>query len=180
MKSKDFFFVLLSMVIIILSIILYSTIKSRKELINELPSLRIGDTVDKVKLISEEVTSIKEFKLSTLGMAAIFIFSKPCTPCNKNIPFWRRISALKRAEVFGIIPDKVTGMVNLSGTLQVNFRLYCPENIERFEKKFRVKLDLAQTLLLERGKVIYIKLGQLTTQDYFEIAKKLNKEEVHK
>ena len=161
--------------VIILGIILYSTIKDQKKLTAELPNLLIGESVGEIELIPEDAASVNKFQMNIFDIAAIFIFSRPCKPCNKNIPFWRRISAMKKAEVFGIILEDVTEMDNFSESMNLNFRLYTPESIKEFEKRFRMKFSLAQTLLLKRGKVIYVKVGQLTTEDYFEIAKNLKK-----
>lgn len=174
MKKLNLLSGFLIALVIFLSLLLYLNMQSKEKITNELASLQVDESIDEMALISEDGTTVNRFKMSTYETAAIFIFSRPCSPCNKNIPFWRRLSSLKKADIFGIIVDEPTKMVNFSESMNLNFKLYAPFDINIFKEIFRLKFDLAQTLLLKHGKIIYVKVGELTPQDYFEIAKKLD------
>lgn len=165
--------ILLIAVVIFLGLLLYLNMQSKEKIADELVNLQVDESIDEMVLISEDGTTVKRFKMSTYEMSAVFIFSRPCSPCNKNIPFWRRIASLKKADILGIIVEDATKMANFAESMDLNFKLYCPEDISKFKENLRLKFDLAQTLLLRQGKIIYVKVGELTPQDYFEIASKL-------
>jgi len=177
MKKIYLMIIALIVTVITLCLLLYLNMQSKEKLVDKLANLQVGESIDEMALISEDGTTVNRLNVRTYEMTAVFIFSRPCSPCNKNIPFWRRISSLKKAEIFGIIVEDVTKMANFAESMNLNFKLYCPEEINKFKENFRLKFDLAQTLLLMHGKIIYVKVGDLTPQDYFEIAKKLKKGE---
>ncbi len=169
LMRKTFTLFLLFLVIISAVLILYFMTGETKSA----PStLAIGDKVGSIQLVSEE-TLIEEYNLSSYDMAVIFIFSVPCKPCNKNLPYWRRISALKKGTVFGIIVDDIAEMVDFAESMNLSFTLYSPENKEMFDETFKRRSNLAQTLLLHNGEVIYARIGELIPDDYFKIAHKL-------
>jgi hypothetical protein len=108
----------------------------------------------------------------------IYVFSQPCTPCNKNIIIWKRISSVMKDKIntFGIIPKELSDeIITFSNNLQLPFRLYCPMNVSQFKEEFRIRSDeLAQTIITDGTNVIYSFLGTLDTNEYFRIFKIIN------
>ncbi len=102
----------------------------------------------------------------------IFIFSRPCSPCNKNIPYWEKISQLlnDQVSIYGIIPGDLTEAYNFADKAKLNFKIYVPEDIKKFAEHFRVKSNEARTILYD-GKVRLIKLGDLDGEAAVSIIK---------
>ena len=175
MRRIKFLIIFLISSVTLLGFGLYLNIKSKEKIVDKLANLQVGESIDEMILITENGTKVNKYKMNTYEMAVIFIFSWPCSPCNKNIPFWQRIGSLKKADIFGIVIEDAKKMTSFAESMNLNFHLFCPLDINKFKQDFRLKFDLAQTLLLKKGKIIYVNVGELTPQDYFEITKKLNK-----
>lgn len=143
MRKLNLLVIFLIAVVIFLGFLLYLNMKSKEKIADELVNLQVGESIDEMALISEDGTTVNGFKMSTYDTAAVFIFSRPCSPCNKNIPYWRRVSSLKKTDIFGIIVEDATKMANFAESMDLNFKLYCPEDIIKFKENFRLKFDLA-------------------------------------
>lgn len=134
-------------------------------LIDELaPSIEVVDLEGK----SENINFSKINKKSLL-----FIFSLPCVPCEKNFAFWQRLYATLKQDAYivAIAMAELNEAMFLKNTDVIKFQIYIPKDKNKFGSSYRV-FALPQTLLIDnKGKIQWIKLGNLNGDDYNEIKK---------
>ncbi|MCP2519684.1 hypothetical protein NLB65_01265 [Candidatus Aminicenantes bacterium AC-335-B20] len=101
----------------------------------------------------------------------LFIQTNSCIPCDKNLIFWRRLSyQLKdKARVLLISLRELKDARNLKSYLKVDIPVYTPKNREKFIRDYRIS-KFSQTILINgKGKVEWIKTGELDGSDYYEL-----------
>ncbi|MDX9812635.1 MAG: redoxin family protein [Bacteroidales bacterium] len=108
----------------------------------------------------------------------LFVFERPCSTCTPSITFWMKLSELasKRAHIMGIIQDRVE-MIRIAGTKRLPFQLISPVDGDEFLQGWRLRLNLAQTIILKGNRVEYVRLGNLGGADMQEIMRKLHERE---
>ena len=175
MKKTMFILCLISiLVIFILSYIIIKQNKSLLELKNSIPHMVIGETIDYFDLVCENGITINATVFNQkqkYKYSVIFILSRPCAPCNKNLPFWKKISSIKNVDAYGIMINSKSEMINFSKSMKLNFNLFCPINTKRFRKAFKIKNKLSHTLLIKSRSVLFAKVGELSANDYFKMTK---------
>ncbi|HDR16386.1 MAG TPA: hypothetical protein ENN79_13075 [Desulfobacteraceae bacterium] len=78
--------------------------------------------------------------------------------------------------MFGIVVDEPGATAYLREKVKLNFSLYSPEDIRQFISRFRLRLPHSQTIIVsEKGKVAYLKPGELTQDDFSKIVEKCEK-----
>lgn len=146
-----------------------------------MPFLTEGEEIEYFRLVDTEDKEITETDLQN-GPALLYIFRMPCSTCNSNFKYWNRMSKiLKKHNIlsYGIIPGNASEMFTLAESRTVFFRLCTPCDLGKFKEAFRLKTDLSQTLLIDKGEVHKIKPAHLngkTFRAFINEAKKLNKE----
>jgi peroxiredoxin len=163
-------FIILIIVVIFSTFSIVKLVRANNRLREHLPYLIAGEKIKNFDLIgmnNERITlgHIRESKKPIL----IFIFSRPCTPCNANIVYWKRMSEILkgRAIVYGIVLDDFKNANDFSLSANLNFDIYVPDQIGRFIKCFRLKFNLSQTILYHSNKVKLLKSGDLSNEDAF-------------
>ena len=99
----------------------------------------------------------------------IFIFSRPCSPCDRNVVLWKRLySILNRINcnirIFGLIlnqPGKEKEVEKLNLNFEVYYLSY--EAIQLL-KNSKYNINASQTILYEQGIKLYF-VGNLTIKD---------------
>jgi peroxiredoxin len=101
------------------------------------------------------------------GISVLLIFKTPCSSCNANLNSWNNLAKFfgDRINVLGIIPDGDPAAFRLIEEQKVNFPLYMPQNKDAFSRKMRLKLNMAQTIVVHNNKVKAIKIGALSAED---------------
>jgi hypothetical protein len=89
---------------------------------------------------------------------------------------WNKIArVLKKDKIrcYGIILSGFSEMVNFNKIYNdsLEFKVYSPEDVLKFKKEFRIKLNRAQTLLVKDSKVRNVNFGELSSADYIEVIK---------
>ena len=164
MKSKTINFVLIMLAIIILfSFAVFKLYRLNEQTKAKIPYLTIGEHIDEFDLIGEDALEINASVFNSRRPAVIFIFSRPCNPCQKNIKYWRKMKEIlkDRLDFYGIILDDAASAFSFSEKAKLNFKLYVPVDLDRFIQKMRVKLNFSQTILYSKNGVEYLKLGEL-------------------
>lgn len=140
---------------------------------SSLPSLLKGDKISYFAIEGTDGMNLDRSVLDKNKFSTILIFQRPCSPCNKNITIWNRlaVSLRDKANIYGIVLDKIEETSRFAQAGLTKFKLYSPQNIETFIQSFNIQINLPQTILYEDGKIVYIKLGDLLPEDYFEIMK---------
>jgi peroxiredoxin len=101
------------------------------------------------------------------GVTVLLIFKTPCSSCNANLNSWNNLAKFfgDRIKVFGIIPDGDPTAFQLIDEKKVIFPLYIPADKEDFKRKMRLKLNMAQTIVVKNNKIRAIKIGDLAAGD---------------
>jgi hypothetical protein len=175
-KFKTFGLVLIFLtVIIFLAFSLIKCIKANNVLKNALPYLLVGEKIDYFDVISvdDQSTETGETYLSDDKPSLILIFSRPCTPCDKNIIYWKKFSSILSDSVliYGIILKDLSEAINFSKNARLNFPLYVPKELNKFIKKFRLKFKDSQTIVCVGKEIKYLKLGNISGEDAVKIIK---------
>jgi peroxiredoxin len=166
-KFADCFIVLI-LVAIFSSFLILKLVRVNNRLQEFIPYLISGEKIkyfDLIGINNEKIAlnHIKESKKPIL----IFIFSRPCTPCNANIVYWKRMSEIlkDKATVFGIVLDDFKNAHNFSLSANLNFEIYVPHQINRFIKSFRLEFNFSQTILCRSNEVRIVKFGDLNNDE---------------
>lgn len=164
-------------IIIVMGFVLYKTMQSKKRLTESLPYFVEGESIEYFDLISMSSERIDASALEGDTPILIFIFSRPCSPCNKNIKFWKSIAGIlkdKKNKIFGIALDNLSATYNFMKEARLNFDIYVPEELEIFLKRMRIKLNFAQTILYHKGVKVQ-KLGPLEADEVTRIINYIKK-----
>lgn len=127
-----------------------------------IPYLLEKEKIRYFHLVDREGNVINHNTLHEDTPRLIFIFSTPCNPCNKNLPFWNSVAGIfkKKVKTIGIILDEPNSAFNFQERSHLNFPVFVPEDISRFRQEMRIHLNLAQTIFYADG-VRYLQLGVL-------------------
>jgi peroxiredoxin len=159
------------------SLITYSYFN--KKTLPGLPCVKINQPINYFDLKNPQGFTIDKSALFKKEFAAIFIFKKSCSSCDPNLGFWKKIYKTFRnhnINYYGVILSDLKIAIDVFAQKNLNFKLYSPIDLSRFEEEFNVEFNLSQTILLRRNKVIYSKAGDIGANDYFQIKKRLKGE----
>ncbi|MCU0289786.1 MAG: redoxin domain-containing protein [Acidobacteria bacterium] len=136
-----------------------------------LPYLTLGESIETFDLLDENATQIKASTFKADRPALIFIFSRPCSPCEKNLVYWRKMREVLKDSVdfYGIILGDPTTAFNSMENTKLDFKLFIPADLDKFIQIMRIKLNLSQTILYAQNQVKYLKLGNLEGEDAVNI-----------
>lgn len=177
MKNKTFILTIIFLpVIIILGFTLLKCIQSNKNLKKSLPYLTVDESSEYFTLIGMDENIVDRSVLKKEHPSLIFIFSRPCSPCNKNIIFWKKMAEVLKDKVtiYGIIIDSFSNAYNFYDKARLNFKIYIPADIKQFIEKWRLKLNYPQTAIYQ-NRIKFIKLGDLTSSETIKIIKMVRK-----
>lgn len=170
-KTYTFTAILLS-VFVFLGYALYKCHQANRKLRSSLPYLTVGESIHYFNLIGMDETRIDQSNLEKDRPVLIFIFSRPCSPCDKNLVYWKKMAEIFKEDVsvYGIILGKLTEAYNFSETSRLNFNIYVPEDAALFIREMRIKLNFSQTIIYS-GKVRYVRLGEMNGEEAVGIIK---------
>lgn len=160
-------------VIIIICILAIGTFVSfkyyeRGEKIKEqIPFLIEGESINYFDLEGMDASSVDAVSLRNgKKLKLFFIFSRPCSVCNKNILYWNKMAELlqNKADCYGIVLDNLTEAYNLKEKANLKFDVYVPKDVDRFIKQMKLHLNYPQTIVYT-GKVEFTGLGPLRPED---------------
>ena len=166
-------------VIVLLSYTTVMALRQNNLLKNALPYVLQGEQINKLELIGTD-SNLTEGKpeLNSNFPLLLFIFSRPCSPCNENIIYWKKITEILEPlgiTSYGILLTDLNSAVNFSTSAELNFKTFVPSDLHDFLKQFRLKLNSAQTIVIQGKKVEYLKIGKLTGDDTIEIISQCKK-----
>jgi thiol-disulfide isomerase/thioredoxin len=161
----------------IFGFVLFKYNQRLQQITNSIPYIVPGDSIKEMELTGMDTSKITAADLSKEQPALIFIFSRPCSPCNKNIPYWNKIGKILegRAAIYGIVLSDLTEAYNFSEKAKLTFPLYIPNNLNQFIKEMKIKFNLPQTILYHKDKVYLTQLGLLNGDDTADIINAVKK-----
>jgi len=162
------------LIIIILFVFIIKLVGTNNSLKESLPYLVKGEKIKYFNLIDKNGKRINEKVLKNNSPSLIFIFSRPCSPCNKSIIYWKRLSSILRGKVhiYGIVLNTATEAYSFSSNTNLNFPIFVPEDINSFIKNFRIKINSPETILYKNG-IVHLRLGEINSKDVTKIIKKV-------
>lgn len=174
---KKYHHVVLSISLILLVISAFAIarlIAVNRSLRQSLPYLLKNETINYFELIGENGNQINHEAINRPTF--IFIFSRPCSPCDKNISLWNTFAELfqEKMDIFGIVLEEPEAIGYLREKVKLNFPLYSPRDINKFIPAFRLRLPHSQTIIIN-GKVTFQKTGELTQNDFSRIVEQCEK-----
>ena len=175
-KDRIFPCVLILMgVVVLLGYIVLRLAQENSKIKSALPYLMHGENIEYFNLIGMDNEEIDVSVLKKSTVSLIFVFNT-CSECNKNILYWNKLAGIlkKKISIYGIVLDTLSNVYNFSEASKLNFRLYSPDSIEELKRNFRLKLDIAQTILCCADKVKYITLGELNIAETTKILEMIN------
>lgn len=165
MKNRTLIIVLVIAGILVLSgYAIFKLYRMNQQAKANMPYLLIGEHVEYFDLLDEDANPISASTLEKDRPSIILIFSRPCSPCNKNIVYWRKIAEVleKDVDIYGIVLGSASEAFNFAEEAKLNFKIYVPEDLEKFIKKQRIMLNFGQTILYTADNgVNYLKMGPL-------------------
>jgi hypothetical protein len=171
-KRNELIFLVLISIIVVCLYIIYKQNQRYNSLVNSFPSLTKDERIKYFDLIEvnkekSEAKMISESILSNKKPSVIFIFSRPCTPCEKNIVFWKKIQKIlsNKIEVYGIVINTPSDAFDFVNKVELPFPIYIPKDRDKFINKFRLHWKVSQTIISIKKLVKYIKIGNLTSDD---------------
>jgi peroxiredoxin len=165
-------------VVIIFGYSIYRYNQANSELKAALPYLMKGETIDYFNLIGINGNKIDNSFLHGNTPSLIFIFSRPCSPCNKSIVYWKKLAKMLQKEnvlIYGIVLGDVDNAPDFAKNARLNFKIYHPQDMQQFVKAWRLKMNYAQTVLCWNNKVVELKIGDLDGESVVELIVKSRK-----
>lgn len=128
-----------------------------------LPYLVNGESITYFNLVDDNAQSSDRSILDDSRPTLIFIFSRPCSPCNKNIVYWKKMAKLlkDKANIYGIVLNDASKAFSFSEEAKLNFKIFIPQDLDTFIQTMRLKMNLSQTIIYHNGGVRKLKLGEL-------------------
>jgi hypothetical protein len=158
------------------TVFLFNRFQIKKVFNIELGCGKGGSTISYFDLIGDDGVFITtDFINNRDQMHVIYIFGEPCTPCNKNLAIWNKISAVcsNFANFHGVAFGNMQEVLNIPNNMKVNFKIFYPKDTNRFVKYFNVQARQSQTILYKNSVVIYSKEGDLDFEDYIKIVDRI-------
>lgn len=157
-----------------------SLIRTNSNLINAIPFLQKGEKIKYFNLIDMDGKKITSESLEKKGKKLIFIFSRPCNVCNKNVTFWNKLTEILSNEVacYGIIIDSLSNAYNFFNENRNNlkFNVFVPENVELFIEKNRIKMNAPQTIVYDDF-IVFTRIGDLDSEEISKLINSIKKNE---
>jgi peroxiredoxin len=162
-------------VVVVSGFMIFRLLRLNDQLRAKIPYLLPDEKIKYFNLVDKDAREIDSAVLSAPGTSKpslIFIFSRPCSECNRNIYLWNKIAeiAKDKVNVYGIVLDSLGAAFEFEESANLNFKIFAPEDISKFQRSLRIILNFSMSILYHEG-VKYMKLGDLQSDDAVEIIK---------
>ncbi len=127
-----------------------------------IPFLLKGERIKNFSLLDQNARFIEPFRLKK-GISLVYIFLKDCSPCDKNIVYWRKIAKIfnQKISVIGVVLGTPTDAFNFAEKANLNFQIYVPDDLAKYTRDMRLMINQSQTIVLQDGKVKMVKMGNM-------------------
>jgi len=157
------------------SLFIFDLIQKNKNIQSQLPYLVPGEQITYFDVLGLNAEKITAGMLNSKKIALLFIFQQPCSHCDRNLATWNRIGRILKndVDIYGIIPAPPGQMFELKENARLSFNIYSPDDLVKFKKNFRLKTDLAQTILYVDREVDFVKFGDVNGDDYTNLLRRI-------
>ncbi len=177
--NKLRFFIVLSIVLFIISLFLGFTLwrcmGANRGLAEEIPYITTDQPIKYFDLTGVDESRVTLEDLKKREKSLVFVFSRPCTPCNKNVVFWNKLAQVlgKQVKIYGIVLSDLTEAYNFSNKAKLFFDVYVPDEVEAFVEAWKIRSNQPLTVLLRDGKPAFVVMGLLEAEDTGEMIKRI-------
>jgi peroxiredoxin len=163
-------------VVVVTGFMIFRLLQLNSQLREHIPYLLTDEKVEYFDLVDRTGGKINAAHLADSRPNLIIIFSQPCSGCDKNIPFWKKIAdvAGEKIKIYGVVLDRFGAAFEFENKANLNFDIHAPEDIEKFKESLRIKFNYAQTLVYQDG-VKMSHIGELDHRETIKIIKLLSK-----
>jgi peroxiredoxin len=169
MKKGTIIYVIL-LILIFSLFVNYKLFVLNKHYKEKIPYLLEGEKIANVDIIGQDGQFIDPLRLKQ-GISVIFVFLKNCSPCDKNIIFWKKIAKLfdNKISVTGVVLNTPTEGFNFENKTKLNFKIYVPDDLPEYTRDMRMMINQSQTIVLKDGRVKMVKMGDLDGKSAVEV-----------
>lgn len=150
----------------------YKLLKLNRHYQNALPYFIVGEKIDYLDLISADEHYPDLNGLPQGKPVLLYVFPRiSCLACDKNIAYLKKFSKIlgENVSIKGIALADLSEAYELSQKEELRFPVYIPNDLNRFLKEFRIKMNMPQLLICIGNKVKYITLGDIAGGDAVSI-----------
>jgi len=177
--NKLRFFIVLSIVLFIISILMSFTLwrcmSANRGLVEKIPYITTEKTIDYFDLTGVDESRVTLEDLKTQENSLVFVFSRPCTPCNKNLVFWNKMAQIlsKKVKIYGIVLNDLSEAYNFSKEATLFFDIFVPDELDLFVKAWKIKSNQPLTVLIRNSQPAFVVMGLLEAEDTGEMIKRI-------
>lgn len=153
----------------------YRLFKINKHYKDVLPYFIQGEKIDYLALQSTDdhvpgLTGLPDNKLSIL-----YIFSRPCTPCDKNLIYLKKFARLLDESVVmrGVVLGNLSEGYEFTQKTNPGFAIFVPEDLKRSIKEYRLKFNESQFIVCRGSEISFVKTGEFSDEEFIRILNKI-------
>lgn len=149
-----------------LGISLWRCMHVNRDLAKKIPFITSKEKIEDFNLTGVDESRVTLQDLKNQNQSLVFIFSRPCTPCNQNLVFWNKIAQIvgDKVNIYGIILNDLTEAYNFAKDGKLEFKVYVPDNLESFKQSWKIQTDQAKTILMNKDRPALTYLGNLEAE----------------
>jgi hypothetical protein len=136
------------------------------------PYLLKGEKLGELNLIDLKGQIFINTFLEDKDITLLYIFSRPCSICNKNINQWNKIVKILKGQinVLGIISDSSSeDLEPFRNENRFGYKIYTTVDSTKFKNDFRIILPYAQTLIFKNNVLKKTYIGELSGEQTIQI-----------
>ena len=165
-------FVFISIALLIFSgFTIYKLIRLNRQYRNALPYRLVGETIEYLSLEStnENVPSLRELPGEMVSI--LYIFSQPCTICDKNLFYLKKFTRFldKSVVIRGVVIGNFSDAYKFIQNAEPGFDVYVPEDLNRFIDEFRIKFNQSHLLVCKGKEIKFVRTGELSSDGFPQI-----------
>lgn len=170
-NGKNYFFIFAIILLLLSGYFNYKLFKVNRYYQQALPYFIPGERIDYLGLQSTDEKAPNPEKLDDSAIQILYIFSQPCSPCDKNIIYLKKFARLldKSVIIRGIAIGTLSEGYDLAQKVDLGFNIFIPQDLDRFKKEFRLKFKSSQLIVCRGRTVLYVKTGEISSEEFPEI-----------
>lgn len=172
-KAKNYLLPMAIALLIFSGYLNYRLFNLNRQYQNALPYYIVGEKIDYLDLQStdENVPGLKELPENKVSI--LYIFSRPCTTCDKNLIYLKKFGRLldKSVAIRGVVLGNLSEGYEFTQKAKLDFNIFVPEDLKRFIHEFRLKFSYSQLIVCRGKEIMFVKMDELSTDEFVRILK---------
>ena len=149
----------------------YRLFKINAQYKDALPFFIRGERIDYLALQSTDEHAPGLIGLPDNSLSILYIFSRPCTPCDKNLIYLKKFARLLDESVVmrGIVVGNLSEGYEFTQKANPGFAIFVPEDLNRFVKEYRLKFNHSQFIVCLGCEISFVKTGEFSDEEFIRI-----------